>query len=183
MEKYMQVKLSTQEEKALTFQSYGPQPGIDGVEYLPLKKHSALEGSFMELLRLSGGAVQGTGAHFDLRQISISTAVPGRINAFHIHPKEIQDELWCVAHGMLMVWLADVRADSPTLGVKRRYILTGESPALLYIPTGVAHGYKAGIQGATLIYAMNSQFNISNPNEGRLPWDFFGSELWEDDRG
>lgn len=179
----MQIKLSPEAESALSFQSYDREPAIDGVEYLPLKKHSALEGSFMELMRLSGGAVQGTGAAFDLRQISVSVAVPGRINAFHVHPKEIQDELWCVAHGMLMVWLADVRSESPTLGVKRRYILTGEAPAMLYIPTGVAHGYKAGCDGATLIYAMNSQFNIADPNEGRLPWDFFGNELWEDDRG
>jgi dTDP-4-dehydrorhamnose 3,5-epimerase len=30
---------------------------------------------------------------------------------------------------------------------------------------------------------MNSQFDVQDPNEGRLAWDFFGAELWEDDRG
>ena len=54
---------------------------------------------------------------------------------------------------------------------------------MLHIPTGVAHGYKAGPDGALLAYAMNSQFNIDDPNEGRLPWDHFGAELWEEDRG
>jgi dTDP-4-dehydrorhamnose 3,5-epimerase len=83
----------------------------------------------------------------------------------------------------MMVWLVDTRADSSTSGRRRRYMLTADAPALLYIPTGVAHGYKAGSEGALLVYTMNSQFNLADPNEGRLPWDHFGAELWETDRG
>jgi dTDP-4-dehydrorhamnose 3,5-epimerase len=30
---------------------------------------------------------------------------------------------------------------------------------------------------------MNGQFDPADPNEGRLPWDHFGAELWEPDRG
>jgi dTDP-4-dehydrorhamnose 3,5-epimerase len=54
---------------------------------------------------------------------------------------------------------------------------------MLHIPSGVAHGYQAGTEGALLVYAMNSQFSLQDSNEGRLPWDYFGSELWEEDRG
>ena len=73
--------------------------------------------------------------------------------------------------------------ESSTEGIKHRYVLNGEEPGLLLIPRGVAHGYKAGPEGALLVYAMNSQFNLRDPNEGRLPWDYFGRDLWEDDRG
>ncbi|MBY6274298.1 MAG: dTDP-4-dehydrorhamnose 3,5-epimerase [Bacillaceae bacterium] len=177
------VRLAPEAEKALTFQDYGPQASIEGVLHQPLKKHRAVEGWFMEYLRLTGGHAQSLLVPFDVRQISFSKAVPRRINAFHVHPKERQDEIWTVVDGTLMVWLVDCRADSSTCGVKRRYVLSGEEPALLYIPSGVAHGYKAGPEGALLVYAMNNQFNAADPNEGRLPWDYFGADLWEDDRG
>ena len=177
------VRLSPDLISKLTFQSYGPQPEIQGVFYRPLKKHRALEGWFLEHLRLKESMVEGLPVPFEVRQISLSRAVPNRINAFHIHPKETQDELWCVVEGTLMVWLVDCREDSSTLRIKRKYVLSGEEPGMLLIPSGVAHGYRAGSEGALLAYAMNSQFNLQDPNEGRLPWDYFGEELWEEDRG
>ncbi len=179
----MKIKLASEHARALTFQDYSPQPEIHGVFATPLKKHRALEGSFMEYLRLGGGVVEHLPADFEVRQISLAEAAPGRINAFHLHPKAVQDELWCVVAGAMMVWLVDLREGSPTAGVRRRAILSGEQPAVLYIPSGVAHGYRAGADGALLLYAMNGQFDPADPNEGRLPWDHFGKGLWEADRG
>jgi dTDP-4-dehydrorhamnose 3,5-epimerase len=95
----------------------------------------------------------------------------------------VQDELWCVVAGTMMVHLVDLREGSPTLNARARWVLSGEEPALLHIPAGVAHGYKAGPDGAMLLYAANSQFDPDDPNEGRLPPDYFGKELWEADRG
>jgi dTDP-4-dehydrorhamnose 3,5-epimerase len=180
----MEVPLTPEHGQSLTFQRYDTQPTIDGVSLLPLIRHRQLEGSFMELLRLGGGqaALPGGGV-FDVRQISIATAEPGRINAFHVHPKRVQDELWHVSAGRLLVWLVDLRASGKTEGVQRSCLLDGEQPTLLHIPAGVAHGYKAGPAGATLIYAASDQFDAADPNEGRLPWDHFGAELWEADRG
>lgn len=179
----MKIPLDPAHADALTFQDYSPQPAIDGVFVAPLTKHRAVDGSFMEYLRLGEGEVEGLETPFEVRQVSLARAAAGRINAFHLHPKEIQNELWTVVDGVMRVWLVDVRADSPTRGVKRQVVLSGEQPALLHIPAGVAHGYKAGPDGALLLYAMDSQFNIDDPNEGRLPWDHFGAELWEEDRG
>ena len=179
----MRTELETTVQHALTFQRYDESPAIDGVHYLPLAKHRSLEGSFTEYLRVTGGQAEGMPFPFDVRQISVSQAVPGRVNAFHVHPLEAQDEVWLVIAGELAVWLIDVRENSPTSGARRCYLLSAEEPGLLLIPTGVAHGYRAGITGATILYAMNAQFHPDTPNEGRLPWDFFGRELWEDDRG
>ena len=184
----MKIPLSGEDAKALKFQSYQSQPEIHGVWYRPLRKHRALEGSFMEYLRLTAGRVEGLDAggepvDFEARQVSVSQAAPGRINAFHLHPKVVQDEMWTVIAGEMLVWLVDVRADSPTHGAKRSFLLSGEQPGLLYIPCGVAHGYKAGPGGALLLYVMNSQFDPDDPNEGRLRWDHFDAKLWEEDRG
>ena len=179
----MKIKLDHTCAKDLTFQSYGPQQPIEGVFCQPLRKHRAAEGWFMEHLRLTGGAVEAIAARFEVRQVSFSKALPGRINAFHIHPLEVQDELWTVVDGAMLVWLVDLRASSPTKGVRMQFYLNAEAPELLYIPTGVAHGYKASPQGALLAYVMNSQFDLKAPNEGRLPWDYFGAQIWEEDRG
>ena len=175
--------LSKPAADALTFQTYEPHPEIEGVWVNKLVKRRSDNGFFMEYARLSDGNVEGLPHDFTARQISVSKAEPARINAFHIHPREPQNELWTVIQGQLKVWLADCRAGSPTEGNKRPFILNGEEPAQLYIPAGVAHGYQAGAEGATLLYAMDQQFNLDNPNEGRLPWDFFGADLWAEDRG
>lgn len=127
--------------------------------------------------------MEGLPGPFTPWQLSVSWAAPGRLNAFHLHPRAEQNELWCVLSGQLLVWLVDVRARSVSSGVRRSVILSGEAPTLLMIPSGVAHGFRAGGQGATLLYAVDAQFDPVHPNEGRLPWDFFGPELWAEDRG
>ncbi|HEX2093109.1 MAG TPA: dTDP-4-dehydrorhamnose 3,5-epimerase family protein [Longimicrobiaceae bacterium] len=179
------VPLTDETRKALTFQDYDRARSIAGVWIRPVRKHRAENGWFAELLRLADGAVEDSpgGALMTIRQLSTSYAAPGRINAFHIHPKRGQNELWTVLQGQLLVWLVDCRAESATEGVRQRVVLSGEEPEQLHIPAGVAHGYRAGMEGALLIYAMDRQFDAADPDEGRLPWHHFGVELWEEDRG
>ncbi|MEF2278946.1 dTDP-4-dehydrorhamnose 3,5-epimerase family protein [Deinococcus sp. YIM 134068] len=179
----MKIELAPEYNDILSFETYPPAPAIAGVWTHPLRKNRSENGAFMEYLRLGGEGVQGLPGQLVPRQISVSWAAPGRINAFHIHVKEEQNEVWCVIAGQLTVWLVDCRAGSLTLGVRRKLVLSGEQPTLVYIPSGVAHGYQAGEQGATLLYSMDAQFNLEDPNEGRLPWNHFGEELWDADKG
>ena len=177
------TQLSDRVQQALTFQDYPAAPVLEGVWTTALKKRRSDNGFFMEYARFTGGTVENLPVTFEVRQLSVSRAEPGRVNAFHIHPNEPQNELWTVVEGQLKVWLIDLRAGSATEGHKRAFILSGEEPTQLHIPAGVAHGYQAGPTGALLLYAMDQQFNPDNPNEGRLPWDFFGTELWAEDKG
>ena len=177
------IKLAPEFETILKFEEYPAAPQIDGVWLHPLRKNRSENGWFMEYARVSNGKLENLPTALEPRQISVSNAEAGRINAFHIHTKLEQNEVWTVIHGQLMVWLIDCRAGSSTLGVKRKVILSGEQPTQLYIPSGVAHGYKAGSEGAILMYAMDQQFDLVDPNEGRLPWNFFGSDFWIDDQG
>jgi dTDP-4-dehydrorhamnose 3,5-epimerase len=183
-ESAFRVPLSDDIQGAISFQSYSRPPTIHGVEMVPLRKHRAENGWFAEVFRLTGGVLEKShGPSIELRQVSAAYSDPFRINAFHIHPKLPQDELWVVLHGSMTVWLVDCRRDSPTLGMRQREQLSAEEPTFLLIPAGVAHGYRAGPEGALLVYGMNQQFDASDPNEGRLPWDHFGEDLWEEDRG
>jgi dTDP-4-dehydrorhamnose 3,5-epimerase len=177
------IALAPEYASVLKFEAYPATPQIEGVWVHALKKHRSENGAFMEYLRLDDQGVQGLPGGLVPRQISVSWAAPKRINAFHIHVKQEQNEIWCVLGGQLMIWLVDCRAGSPTLGVRRKLVFSGEQPLMVHIPSGVAHGYQAGEEGATLIYTMDAQFDISDPNEGRLAWDHFGEELWAEDRG
>ena len=67
--------------------------------------------------------------------------------------------------------------------MRRSYILSGEEPALLHVPGGVAHGYESGPEDATLLYVMDRQFDVRDPDEGRLPWGSDREALWTEDRG
>jgi dTDP-4-dehydrorhamnose 3,5-epimerase len=179
------VALTDEIRGALSFQSYESPRGIEGVWIQQLRKHQGENGWLFELYRLEGGALEGlpSATGFPVRQVSVSFSGPKRINAFHIHPLAPQHEVWVVLQGNLLVWLVDCRQESATRTMRQKVVLSGESPAMLHIPAGVAHGYKAGSSGALLVYAMNQQFDIEAPNEGRLPWDYFGADLWEEDRG
>ncbi len=177
------TQLSNGAQRALTFQAYPAAAEIEGVWLNRLRKNRSDNGSFMEYARFSGGTVENLPIPFEVRQLSVSRAEAGRVNAFHIHPRDPQNELWTVIEGQLKVWLVDCRAGSETEGNKRLVILSGEEPVQLHIPAGVAHGYQAGPTGALLLYGMDQQFDLENPNEGRLPWDFFGAELWAEDKG
>jgi dTDP-4-dehydrorhamnose 3,5-epimerase len=177
------IKILPELEAIQTFEAYPSAPEIDGVWVLPLRKNRSENGWFMEYMRVTGGNVDNIPSPLEVRQISVSYADPERINAFHIHTKLEQNEIWTVIAGQLVVWLVDCRAGSRTAGVKRKLVLSGEQPMQVYIPAGVAHGYQAGRDGATLLYCMNQQFNLSDPNEGRLPWNQFGADLWEANRG
>lgn len=177
------IRLENQIAQDLTFESYPTAPQIEGVWVHALRKIRSENGAFMEYLRLDDAGVQQLPGQLQPRQISVSWAAPRRVNAFHIHVKEEQNELWTVISGQLVIWLVDCRANSATFGVKRKLVLSGEQPMVVHIPSGVAHGYQASEQGATLIYTMDAQFNLANPNEGRLPWNYFGADLWDEDRG
>lgn len=179
----LHIPLAPEYAASLSFETYPAAPQIDGVWVQALKKNRSENGAFMEYLRLDDAGVQGLPGQLTPRQISVSWAAPGRINAFHIHVKAEQNEIWCVLSGQLVVWLVDCRAGSATLGTRRKLVLSGEQPMLVHIPSGVAHGYQAGADGATLLYTMDAQFNLADPNEGRLPYDFFGMELWAEDMG
>ncbi len=177
------IQLDAAYSQALKFEAYPPAAQIDGVWFHALKKNRSENGAFMEYVRLNEKGMQGLPGALVPRQISVSWAAPKRINAFHIHIKDEQNEIWCVLQGQLMIWLIDCRAGSSTLGIKRKLVFSGEQPMMVHIPSGVAHGYQAGEQGATLLYTMDAQFDINDPNEGRLPWNHFGDDLWAEDMG
>jgi dTDP-4-dehydrorhamnose 3,5-epimerase len=133
-----------------------------------------------ELLRLERGAPKGL-AGFDLAQVNYSTLEPGVAKAFHVHRR--QTDVWFVApEDRVLLVLVDVRAGSPSEKRQVRVLLGDGDASLVRIPPGVAHGCRnLGTKPARLLYFTDVHFSPEpgTCDEGRLPWDFLGAEVWE----
>jgi dTDP-4-dehydrorhamnose 3,5-epimerase len=174
------MELTDAAKRALSVQGYGPAPAIQDLEVVDLRRFVDDGGNFTELGRLSAGlhaAVPG----FEVRQVNYSELEPGVIKAFHVHQR--QTDVWFVppSDRMLLV-VVDVRRDSPTSGVTRRVVLGDGASRLVRIPPGVAHGVRnlAPTRGR-MIYFVDTHFSPApeDTDEGRLPWDFAGADVWE----
>ena len=162
----------------LTTQGYGGGTHIEGVRLLDLRLLTDDGGSFAELVRLDEQGNLEAVPEFKVRQSSYSLVLPGAIKAFHLHYS--QEDVWFVPPtDRLLVGLVDARAASPTCNQTMRFVMGGGGARLLYIPRGVAHG-GANLWGqpATILYYVSQQFDVSDPDERRLPWDMLGADFW-----
>lgn len=137
---------------------------IEGVLKKTLIKHGDDRGYFMELLREDDEMFGRFG------QASMSMSFPGVIKAFHYHDR--QDDIWFFPSGHAQVVLHDRRASSPTRGRTEAHYMGEDYPYLLFIPRGVAHGYRVlGSRPATILYFTNEAYDPAHPDEFRLPYD------------
>jgi dTDP-4-dehydrorhamnose 3,5-epimerase len=178
------MELTPDAKRAFHVQAYGPAPSIDGVELIELRRHHDDGGSMTELARLGDGRPQAL-AGFTLRQVNYSEVEPGAIKAFHLHLR--QTDVWFVPPGdRMLVVLVDARKGSRTEGTKLRLMLGDGAARMLRIPPGVAHGVR-NLATATgrVVYFTDVHFSPEPAacDEGRLPWDYAGREIWEVVRG
>jgi dTDP-4-dehydrorhamnose 3,5-epimerase len=178
------MELNDRAKRAFALQEYGPAPAIAGVEIKEVRRFNDDGGNFTELGRLTGG-LHADFPGFEVRQVNYSEMEPGVIKAFHLHRR--QTDVWYVppADKMLLV-LLDLRAGSATENAQRRMVLGDGASRMVRIPPGVAHGVRnlAATRGR-IIYLVDTHFSPDpeQSEEGRLPWDFAGAEIWETVRG
>ncbi len=164
-------------------QDYLKKVQIEGVRFIDVTEFPDDGGTFAELARLdeSGGLLAVP--DFKVRQVNRSEMEPNSVKAFHLHYN--QDDIWFVPPSeRLLVGLVDTRKGSATSGAIMRFVLGANKPRLLFIPRGVAHGVaNLTNKTQTLIYFVNQHFSAGKPDEQRLPWDVFGKEFWEMQKG
>ena len=178
------LEWSAEAKRRFQLQSYEPRPVIDAVEVVELTRHADDGGSITELMRLNGGTPDSLHG-FAVRQINYSEIEPGVIRAFHLHAR--QTDVWYVPpSGRLLVVLVNVRKGSRTEGVCQRLMLGAGASRLVRIPPGVGHGVRnIGTTTGHLVYFVDQHFSAepATSDEGRLPWDYLGPEVWEMTRG
>ena len=139
-------------------------PAIQDVVVKQLTTHSDDRGYFREVVREDEHLLR----HFG--QSSVTKTYPGVIKAFHWHND--QDDLWYGVDGMARVVLYDRRAGSPTEGVTQVVYAGEDSPVVILIPAGVAHGYQVlGTKPVVLFYHVTRNYDPAHPDEQRIPFD------------
>lgn len=180
----MSVEFNDRAQAAYGKQDYSPKTSIEGLEIHQLRRFNDDGGSMTELARLTDGGINGIEG-FTAKQMNYSTMEPQAIKAFHLHQR--QTDVWFVpptSKALLVV--GDVRKGSATEGLVQRLVLGDGKSFLVRIPPGVAHGVKSLLtaQLSMIIYFVDVQFSIDDQcDEGRLPWDHFGEEVWDVERG
>ena len=135
---------------------------IADVQCKPLRVHLDDRGVFMELLREEDPFFTRFG------QSNFSITYPGVVKAWHYHNR--QDDLWFVASGTAQVGLHDLREGSRTYGQTDVFYLGEHNRTLLFIPHGVAHGYRVlSAEPVGLVYFTTHVYDPQD--ELRRPWD------------
>lgn len=151
---------------------------IDGIKIIDVPYFVGEQGDFSEIVRLDDSGELSQIPGFKVAQVNRTRLIPGSIKAWHLHFR--QTEVWYVLpNSELFVGLWDVRRNSPTSGTTMRLTMGGGKSQLLYIPKGVAHG-SANFSNipSELLYIVNHQFDIKDPDERRIPWNSLGADFW-----
>lgn len=178
------MELSPDAKRDFHVQSYGPTPVIEGVELVELRRFADDGGSMTELVRLTDARLAGLG-DFSVRQVNYSEVEPGVVKAYHVHTR--QTDVWYVPPSdRMLVVLVDVRRGSRTEGTRMRLVLGAGGSRLLRIPPGVAHGVRnLAATAGRIVYFTDVHFSgdPASCDEGRLPWDWAGADVWDVTRG
>ena len=177
------TKIHAKAKAAFFVQDYTPAQRIDGVEIVELKRFNDDGGAITELGRMAAGVHKQLDG-FEVKQVNYSEMEPGACKAFHMHHR--QTDVWYVPPSdKLLLVLHDCREGSATEGVTMRFVLGDGKDRLVRIPPGVAHGARnIGQDVGRIIYMVDVEFTVdADCDEGRLPWDYLGAEIWEIVRG
>ncbi len=133
-------------------------PTIPGVVLTPLNVHGDTRGGFAEIMRASDHPETFV-------QSNHSRSIAGVLRGLHYHRK--QADLWYLVRGRARVGLADLRTQTGTPQTET-VDLDASSPATLYIPAGVAHGF-VGLTDVDLIYFVTAYYD--NSDEYGVAWN------------
>src|SRR5262245_1224127 len=179
-----QMDLSPEVKRAFHLQSYTPAQAIDGVELIALKRFGDDGGNFTELVRANEGRAEAL-RDFTVRQVNYSEVEPGVIKAFHVPTRQTDVGYVPPSDRMLGVRLGG-RKGARTESMRMRVMLGNGASRRLRMPPGVAHGLRnMAAETGRVIYLTDLHFTAepSQCDEGRLPWDFAGPDIWEPTKG
>ncbi|MFN2525342.1 MAG: dTDP-4-dehydrorhamnose 3,5-epimerase family protein [Actinomycetota bacterium] len=131
---------------------------MDGVVVTEIARHADSRGSFAEIFRQSGRAARFV-------QANHSHSKRGVLRGFHYHVN--QADLWYLVRGEIQVALVDLR-DAKGGPATTTFLLDDQSPASVFIPRGVAHGYLA-LTDADVIYLVDQEYDGSD--EHGIAWN------------
>jgi len=119
------------------------------------------------------GAFRALGLETGFVEQYYSHSHRGVVRGMHFQkpPAQHAKLVYCV-HGQVFDVVLDLRRGSPTYGQARSFTLSASQGNALYIPAGMAHGFCATSELATLVYNVTSVYAPEH-DEG-VRWDSIG---------
>ena len=133
------------------------ETGIPGcVKLQPIIRHDQ-RGRFVKTAH--AGFFRDHGLECDFAEQYYSVSCRDVLRGLHVQvPPHAQIKLVHCAVGEIFDVVVDLRRGSPTYGEHRAFTLSAETASQVYIPAGLAHGYYATTDNATVIYSATTVY-------------------------
>ena len=132
----------------------------------PLTVHRDERGFLFEVLRCDNANFSKFGQIY-----FVGDATRGGIRAWHRHFK--MDEWFCCVRGK-----AEFVLYNPDSSEYSKYLLSADSPSLLFVPRRAFHGHKALTDDTLIVAICTEPYDKDNLDEERVSFDHFDYD-WE----
>jgi dTDP-4-dehydrorhamnose 3,5-epimerase/CDP-3, 6-dideoxy-D-glycero-D-glycero-4-hexulose-5-epimerase len=147
---------------------------LPGAFHVPLARLADVRGAFVKTHAPS--ALARLGIHFDLREEFYSLSHRNVIRGMHFQrPPHDHDKIVYCPQGRALDVLLDLRKGAG-YGRSCAVLLDAREPALVFIPRGVAHGFKALEDDTLMVYKTSSEH--APTHDAGVRWDSFGFD-WD----
>lgn len=148
---------------------------LEGVYIIENKMFEDERGKFFKTFNKNIFLENGINVEFRESYYSISKKDVIRGMHFQIPPKD-HEKLVYVAKGKVLDVILDLRKNSKSFGKSISVELTSENGKLVFIPKGLAHGFKSLEDDTMMIYNVATEYE--NECDFGISWDSFNFE-WE----
>jgi dTDP-4-dehydrorhamnose 3,5-epimerase len=142
---------------------------IEGVFLVRSDSSKDLRGSFARIH--SRREFANLGLEQVAEQCSLSQNLRrGTIRGLHYQlPPSAEAKLVCCAAGSAFDAVVDLRRASPTFGRAIWFSLSAQTPTMVYVPRGCAHGFQTLEDDTTLLYMISAPYDAASARGIR--WD------------
>jgi dTDP-4-dehydrorhamnose 3,5-epimerase len=99
------------------------------------------------------------------------------VRGFHKHNR--LTDWFFIAKGTAQFVLVDDRRGEEENIYRAKEIVIGEkNPSVITVPPGVFHGWRNLVQDTILVSTASERYNKNLPDEERVEWNYFGSDIW-----
>ena len=147
---------------------------LPGATLVSLKRFEDARGSFVKTYARS--VFEAAGVDFDFREEFYSFSHKDVVRGMHFQlpPHDHAKLVYCPA-GVVLDVLVDLRRGAG-FGRVASVVLSADEPAILVIPSGIAHGFKALRDESLMVYKTSTEHAPSH--DAGIRWDSFGFD-WD----
>jgi len=145
---------------------------LPGAWMVTLKRFEDMRGAFVKTYASTLFGQHAAG--FELREEFYSVSNKNVIRGMHFQlpPHDHVKLVYCPL-GAVEDVMIDLRS-GPGYGRVAKVLLSGNQPSLVFIPKGIAHGFRALMDGSLMVYKTSTE-HAPNSDAG-IRWDSFGHD-------